>query len=99
MLASSAPYQIDPTTPLTSPSHVKWAMEIIGQGFNLPIEEHSIILQAMGVYSAWILKADSRPVAIQGLGIDSDILQDFFQVSSLLLIKRRSLSISPYCLQ
>jgi hypothetical protein len=74
---------LEPTTTLTSPSHVKWAMEVIGQGFNLPIEEHVIILQSMGVYSTWMLKAESRPVAIQGLGVDSEILQSFFQVSLL----------------
>lgn len=79
VLTSNTPYQIDPTTPLTSPSHVNWAMEVLAQGFNLPIEEHVIINEALVVYSAWLLKIDQRPIAIQKLA-GSETEQVFVQV-------------------
>ncbi|RKO93932.1 hypothetical protein BDK51DRAFT_11033, partial [Blyttiomyces helicus] len=68
----------DPPILLTSPAHVRWAMEVVGQGFALPIEESSIIQAAVTVYSGWLLEPATRPVAIQELR-GTEVEQKFWQ--------------------
>ncbi|KAJ3222057.1 hypothetical protein HK099_002758 [Clydaea vesicula] len=70
--------KVDPTLPLSHPSHVTWAFEVIGQGFTLPVEDHETISEALTVYSMWLLKSDKRPIAIQQLE-GSPVEQNFFQ--------------------
>jgi hypothetical protein len=48
---------------LTSPTHVHWAMEVIAQGFTLPIEDEDIIKQCIEIYRNWALEG-KRPPAI-----------------------------------
>ena len=63
---------------LTSPSHVNWAMQVLGQSFSLPVEDHVIIKETLNVYSIWLLKPDARPTAIQETK-DDQIYQLFIQ--------------------
>jgi len=49
---------------LSSPSHVRWAMETCGQGFSLPIEEEDSILKVITLYRGWILEPKNRPASI-----------------------------------
>jgi hypothetical protein len=35
--------------------HVKWAMEVVGAGFALPIEETEIIWKSIEIYKRWLL--------------------------------------------
>lgn len=50
---------------LTSAAHVKWAMETVGQGFTLPIEDEEIITKVINLYRVWLLEPAKRPQPIQ----------------------------------
>ncbi|KAI8996097.1 hypothetical protein BC832DRAFT_567895 [Gaertneriomyces semiglobifer] len=67
-------YVSDPASMLSSPAHVKWAMEVVGQGFALPIEDHGIMRMTTEVYEVWL--ANGRP---KGVSQGGDILQRFWQ--------------------
>ncbi|KAJ5072634.1 hypothetical protein M0811_01649 [Anaeramoeba ignava] len=43
---------------LTSTFHIKWANEVIGQAFALPIEEYRSIEQSIEIYHRWLLGVD-----------------------------------------
>ncbi|KAJ3153889.1 hypothetical protein HDU89_008754 [Geranomyces variabilis] len=72
-IASPAPQQPEL---LTSPAHVRWAMEIVGQGFALPIEDSGVIWMTVAVYESWLL--DKRPVGIDQAS-DTAVEQRFWQ--------------------
>ncbi|KAJ1561616.1 hypothetical protein HK405_003368 [Cladochytrium tenue] len=55
----------DPAALLSSPSHVQWAMELIGLGFSLPIEDADTISDCIAVYTAWLLDPAKRPWALR----------------------------------
>lgn len=46
---------------LLSPSHVSWAMETVGEGFCLPIEEAESITKVITLYTTWALEPNKRP--------------------------------------
>lgn len=78
-------HYISSNIPLTSSRfatevHVNWVMEIIGQGFSLPIANSDIINGSVKIYAAWLLQAQTRPLAIMEAGDESEALQLFFQV-------------------
>jgi len=50
---------------LTTRDHVLWVMEIIEQGFLLPIEDHVIILQCIELYKKWFFDVKHRPLPLQ----------------------------------
>ncbi|KAI9207404.1 uncharacterized protein BJ171DRAFT_494756 [Polychytrium aggregatum] len=68
----------EPQNLLTSPTHVRWVMEIVGQGFALPIEDFLVIQSTISVYSNWLLEEDSLPVAMKQIE-DDQIRQNFWQ--------------------
>ncbi|KAF2078200.1 hypothetical protein CYY_000490 [Polysphondylium violaceum] len=49
---------------LSTRDHVLWVMEIIEQGFLLPIEDHVIISQCIDLYKKWLFDAKHRPLPI-----------------------------------
>lgn len=61
---------------LSSTAHVSWAMETVGEGFNLPIEEEDSISKAIALYTMWALEKSKRPSSI------NDNPQFFMQVKS-----------------
>jgi hypothetical protein len=61
---------------LTSPAHVCWAMEVIGQGFSLPMEDQESVQKAVTLYRIWALEPTYRPVSI------GENPQFFLQVST-----------------
>jgi hypothetical protein len=69
----------NPSSYLTSETHVLFVMELIGQGFNLPLYQLSIIELSVLVYSGWLLDPPKRPTAIQACTSDSEIFQSFIQ--------------------
>ncbi|KAJ3009267.1 hypothetical protein HKX48_008074 [Thoreauomyces humboldtii] len=74
---------------LTSPAHVRWAMEIVGQGFALPIDEAPVIWQAVEVYDSWL--HDHRPVGIrevEGTDVEQRFWQTIFEQFSLIFQPR-----------
>ena len=69
---------------LTSASHVQWAMEMIGAGFALPIDDISnisIVAECISVYSAWLLEPNKRPGVLNpaALPLDKPSNDDFIQ--------------------
>ncbi|CAG8500511.1 8579_t:CDS:10 [Ambispora gerdemannii] len=52
---------------LSSPTHVRWVMEAIGQGFALPLEEMAITANSKELYSQWLFEPNFRPAAIRDL--------------------------------
>lgn len=52
-------------TLLSSMAHMKWAMEVLGQGFALPLEELSITQETTQLYSQWLFEPQMRPMAFR----------------------------------
>ncbi|KAF9279402.1 hypothetical protein BGZ68_007949 [Mortierella alpina] len=50
---------------LFSMAHMKWAMEVLGQGFALPLEELSIAQETTQLYSQWLFEPQVRPQAFR----------------------------------
>lgn len=73
----------EPAKLLTSQSHVLFVMELVGQGFNLPLTQIGIIQHSVNVYSNWLLEPLKRPAAIVTDGEESNTFQEFIQVSAV----------------
>lgn len=50
---------------LTTESHVLWVMEVIGQSFQLPIEDHEVINMAIDLYHKWLFVEADRPEPVK----------------------------------
>lgn len=50
---------------MTTASHVEWVMEVIGQSFQLPIEDHEVIGMAIDIYHKWIFNENDRPEPVK----------------------------------
>ena len=72
---------------LLSQAHVSWVMELIGQGFTLPITSGEIIQGSTRIYSEWLNDPSMRPAVIINNGIESPMLQQFFQVCFTLIVE------------
>ena len=75
-------------TMLPTAGHVRWAMELIGAGFTLPIEEYPVINSALAIYTRWLLSnsPDERPVPI--VQDEAPFFKDMFGHISLLFAFR-----------
>lgn len=82
--ADSADYaqNIPPASTLTSPAHVKFVMELVGHGLDLPIHQIAIITQSVTVYTSWLTEPKKRPLIMAQLGEQSSYFQEFLQVNS-----------------
>ncbi|KAI9322315.1 hypothetical protein BX666DRAFT_2022811 [Dichotomocladium elegans] len=72
----------------TSPAHVKWFMEVIGQGFNLPLEDMDIAASDVCIYSQWLLEPTMRPAIINTDGLEQEFYQVIFHQLSLIFKPR-----------
>ncbi|KAI8379977.1 hypothetical protein EDC96DRAFT_434420, partial [Choanephora cucurbitarum] len=72
----------------SSPAHIKWFMEVIGQGFNLPLEDMSITSDDVDIYSRWLFETQARPAAVTQEGLEQDFYQIIFHQFSLLFQPR-----------
>ncbi|KAG0235098.1 glycosyl transferase [Actinomortierella wolfii] len=52
-------------TLLSSMAHMRWAMEVLGQGFTLPLEELAIAQETTHLYSQWLFEPPLRPLAFK----------------------------------
>ncbi|KAI8341566.1 hypothetical protein BD560DRAFT_412168 [Blakeslea trispora] len=77
----------DPSV-FSSPAHIKWFMEVIGQGFNLPLEDMSITSDDVDIYSRWLFEAQARPVAVMNENLEQEFYQIIFHQLSLLFQPR-----------
>jgi hypothetical protein len=71
---------VAPESLLSSPAHVQFSMEIIGQGCNLPLYLLSIMEDSVAVYQNWLMNPGVRPRAVGDLSIHSEFSQTFIQV-------------------
>ncbi|KAL9543689.1 hypothetical protein MBANPS3_007993 [Mucor bainieri] len=71
-----------------SPAHVKWFMEVIGQGFNLPLEDMAITNDDVDIYARWLFEHNSRPLAVVEEGLEQEFYQIIFHQFSLLFQPR-----------
>ncbi|KAF9914581.1 hypothetical protein BX616_007996 [Lobosporangium transversale] len=79
-------------------AHMQWAMEVLGQGFTLPLEELSIAQETTRLYSQWLFEPHMRPLAFrQAVGSEDEQLlyQTIFHHYSLLFQVRSVISPSP----
>lgn len=76
------------TNIFSSPSHVKWYMEVIGQGFNLPLEDMAITNDDVDIYSRWLFEPSVRPSAVINEGLEQEFYQIIFHQFSLLFQPR-----------
>ncbi|KAI9013630.1 hypothetical protein DFJ74DRAFT_682735 [Hyaloraphidium curvatum] len=63
---------------LTAPAHVWWAMEVVGQGFALPVDEfhRDVVEKCLAVYSGWILgnlALGEEPISFRDGGRDDGL--------------------------
>ncbi|KAI9308600.1 hypothetical protein BJ944DRAFT_236837 [Cunninghamella echinulata] len=77
----------DPTI-FSSPAHVKWYMEVIGQGFSLPLEDMHITNDDISIYSQWLLEPAMRPTIVSAEGLEQEFFQIIFHQYSLLFESR-----------
>ncbi|KAF9180947.1 hypothetical protein BGZ51_005783 [Haplosporangium sp. Z 767] len=74
-------------TLLSSMAHMQWAMEVLGQGFALPLEELSLAQETTRLYSQWLFEPQMRPMAFQqaaGTADEQLLYQTIFHHYSLL---------------
>lgn len=84
----------DPTI-FSSPAHVKWYMEVLGQGFSLPLEDMEITSNDVSIYAQWLLEAPMRPAAVVNGGLEQEFYQIIFHQLSLLFQPRVAPGHSP----
>ncbi|KAI8881367.1 hypothetical protein K501DRAFT_295902 [Backusella circina FSU 941] len=77
---------------LRSPAHIKWYMEVLGQGFNLPLEDMNITSDDVDMYSNWLFK--QRPQVIIPT-LEQDFYKTIFHHFSLLFQPRLYKNTSP----
>jgi hypothetical protein len=77
---------------LVSPKHIDWYMEVIGQGFNLALEDMAITNHDVDIYSSWLFQ--QRPdVLVEAL--EQDFYKTVFHHLSLLFQPRLYKNTSP----
>ncbi|RHY35255.1 hypothetical protein DYB32_000265 [Aphanomyces invadans] len=71
---------------LTTPTHVRWAMEPLGHSFALSMEDSEVILGAIGVYERWLglgnAGLDGRPKCMHAQ--EQEFIRDLLGHMSLL---------------
>ena len=65
-------------------------MEVIGQGFNLPLEDMAITNNDVDIYAKWLFEQNSRPHAVVTEGLEQEFYQIIFHQFSLLFQPRIS---------
>lgn len=63
-------------------------MEVIGQGFNLPLEDMTITSEDINIYAQWLFEANQRPAAVSREGLEQEFFQIIFHQYSLLFRPR-----------
>ncbi|KAJ6253423.1 hypothetical protein M0813_13393 [Anaeramoeba flamelloides] len=74
---------------IPSTFHMKWFLEVTGQAFALPIEEHQIISVALKIYDSWILGLNLPSVFDQKKNF---FYQEIFGHLSLIFEQRKNLT-------
>jgi len=70
---------------LSSMAHMRWSMEVLGQGFALPLEDLAIAHNASQVYTQWLFERENRPLAFRQAEGTLDE-QQLYQVMDMVLV-------------
>jgi hypothetical protein len=70
-------------------------MEVIGQGFNLPLEDMDITSDDVDIYARWLFEQDTRPATVAKEGLEQEFYQIIFHQYSLLFQPRIARSNVP----
>ena len=76
---------------LSTMANVYWCMEVIGQGFALPLDDVALIGNSVSLYTQWLVDSEKRPKAIRNSRDTEDeqrFWQTVFQHFSLLYASR-----------
>ncbi|OZJ03418.1 hypothetical protein BZG36_03602 [Bifiguratus adelaidae] len=84
----------DPSV-FSSLAHVKWFMEVIGQGFTLPLEDMQITTDDITIYAQWLFELNQRPKAVREEGLEQEFFQIIFHQYSLLFEPRGPKPVAP----
>ncbi|KAF0690210.1 Aste57867_18401 [Aphanomyces stellatus] len=84
-----------PMSVLTTPTHVRWAMEPLGQSFALGMEDSDVILGAIRVYEQWLGlgPTDGRPKCMQQQ--EQEFIRDLLGHMSLVFEDKESHRAKP----
>ncbi|ORE10052.1 hypothetical protein BCV72DRAFT_247745 [Rhizopus microsporus var. microsporus] len=63
-------------------------MEVIGQSFNLPLEDMAITSDDIDIYARWLFEQHTRPIAVVQEGLEQEFYQIIFHQYSLLFQPR-----------
>lgn len=86
-----SPDAVDLTDVLPSAHHVRWAMEVLGQAFALPMDDADVILGSLRIYDKWLGVDDAgakdlRPACMQK--VEQVFIQDLLGQMTLLFEER-----------
>ncbi|OWZ23606.1 hypothetical protein PHMEG_0001515, partial [Phytophthora megakarya] len=88
---------VDTLTALPSGHHIRWAMEVLGHAFALPMEDADVISGSLGIYQRWLgvddeslspKGKDQRPSCMQK--VEQTFIQDMLGQMTLLFEERTS---------
>ncbi len=85
----------DPIDVLSTPTHIRWAMEALGHSFALGMEDADVITEAIRVYEKWLglTVVDMRPkcMALQ----EQEFIRDLLGHMTLLFEEREAIRSKP----
>ncbi|RLN86510.1 hypothetical protein BBJ28_00024676 [Nothophytophthora sp. Chile5] len=90
---------VDPVAVLPSGHHIRWAMEVLGHAFALPMEDADVIAGSLRIYERWLGVDDASLVAKGGKGgkdqrpacmqkVEQTFIQDMLGQMTLLFEER-----------
>ena len=86
---------VDTLAVLSSGHHIRWAMEVLGHSFALPMDDSDVIAGSLDIYQRWLgvdeeakSGKDQRPVCMQK--VEQTFIQDLLGQMTLLFEERSS---------
>ncbi|CAI5728840.1 unnamed protein product [Peronospora destructor] len=93
VVSSLTETNVDTLTVLPSGHHIRWAMELLGHSFALPMEDSDVISGSLGIYQRWLgvddetrSGRDQRPACMQK--VEQTFMQDMLGQMTLLFEER-----------
>ena len=93
VVSSLTETNVDTLTVLPSGHHIRWAMEVLGHSFALPMEDSDVIAGSLSIYQRWLgvddettSGRDQRPVCMQK--VEQTFIQDMLGQMTLLFEER-----------
>ncbi|KAI9908380.1 hypothetical protein PsorP6_003777 [Peronosclerospora sorghi] len=98
VVASLTEENTDPQVVLPTIHHIRWAMEVLGHSFALPMEDSDVISGTLDIYKRWLGvhdgtkgSKDQRPACMQK--VEQNFIQDMLGHMTLLFEERPSMGV------